>query len=708
MALSRKERAFWRKEMAILDRQYKEKVKEWQRLIDLYELKFKTRIRDLAPKDLVRVSRFYPLVRQIISSTSFNYPKLFFAIEEEEGNDIAMALERASTAALEIMDVKPHVHQCIFDALTCGVAWGRIDWNSPGKDISSPYGTNSQEQEDFTSFTRVPPWDVHIDPQTPPNDLGKARYIREKLWVPLEVLKNDPNVERKNEIKPTTGVKDEDIGWGESYEYQTYSGDDEDAEEMRALRESIENGEMVRIDRIHDRKGRRLIVFAEGVQDEIMCIDHPFAKKSFPMALDPFGEPIMDDEGQPVFDLSQGMDIPGWLVHDGFALIPLKFDLSSKTFHPKPHLAYLEDLQELVVESVSRRANLLKRTSRQGLAAKRERMENPDLLDNLRKGDDGEWHEVLDVNNFKELQYGEVPSDQLRIEQDSLGYEQEIARTQEFTTGGDTPMTATQAGLVGAQASVNRKWMQSKVSQFYVDMIRSCFTIFSDPRYKPENFIINVARDGQSALPRVLNNSDFLWTYRLTVQAGSMEPLFEQIQGEKFMAFYDRAISSPNFDRVELDRMLAASVDMVDVEKVMISDLNPEAFRAAQLENEQMMSGKDPGVVQGQDHRAHIKTHGEIEQHPNIQELMARAQQRGFDGRPADPQAMQFIQQIFQIRDQHIASHEQAMQQEEASGVGMPTQASRAGMGMESTIRSNAQNVNNALEGETQQIRGEG
>ena len=148
MELTKAEKKFWRKELSTLDRVYKAKMSEWQRLLDQYDLKFSNRIRDLKPEEMVKISRFYPIARQIISSTSFNYPKLFFAIEEAEGQAITQTMERASDAVLEIMDMKPHVHQVIFDALFCSVGWMRIDFNKVGDDLIPPYTANTAAQED--------------------------------------------------------------------------------------------------------------------------------------------------------------------------------------------------------------------------------------------------------------------------------------------------------------------------------------------------------------------------------------------------------------------------------------------------------------------------------------------------------------------------------------------------------------------------------
>ena len=58
----------------------------------------------------------YPLARQIIASVSFNYPHVFFKVEEPGREFAAEILERVANAALEQMDAKLEGQQVIFDA----------------------------------------------------------------------------------------------------------------------------------------------------------------------------------------------------------------------------------------------------------------------------------------------------------------------------------------------------------------------------------------------------------------------------------------------------------------------------------------------------------------------------------------------------------------------------------------------------------------
>lgn len=699
--MTKNEIKFWKREMQILDTAYREKQKRWQKNIDIYDLKFEEQIRDLRKEDLVKVSRFYPLVRQIIASIAFNYPKMFFEVEDDDSGEAATILERAASSLFNLMDVKPHVHQAIFDALFCSVGWLRVDFNPPGEDMIPPYTENNAMHADLTAVTRCKPGWVHLDPLCPPHKLGHARYIRERMLVPMKYLRDDPGIKNKNQIKPSTTEKMEEWGYSEP----TY-GKDQNTD-LTSVKESIDNSDMVLVDRIHDRMNRKLIMFAEGVHEPIQEIDHPFMKMIFNQAMgfNPDGTfgPMADEGGNPIFDLESGQPAPGWLVRNGFPFIPVKFDLHSDSFYPLAHLEYVKDIQYGIVESLSRRANLLKRTARQGLVNEQEVLQNPELVENLRKGVDGQWHTVQDVNNFKELVYGNIPADQVNLANDLKFYEEEITRVTDLAESAGTPRTATEASLIATQLSVNREWMEAAVSKVYEDIAYNCFGILGDPRYEPENFLSNVAPNGKSATVRALRNSDFLWNFRIRVAAGSTQPLFEQIQQDKFLNFYDRAVGNPQFDQMELAKLLASSAEL-DTEKVIVKTHNAEAMQAANLENQLMVTqGQDPGVLPEQDHQAHLEAHGAYQEHPYYQQLVLLSQQVGFDGRPANIPAIQQIQQIDAIVQGHMQTHQQAMT-EQIEG---PTPPARAGGGMsdsiQSTVRGNAQRVANTMSTEADQ-----
>ena len=702
--MNKQQLVFWKSEREMLDRLYRDRMRDWQRLTDLYDLKFDQRIRDLEPQDLVRISRFYPIVRQIVSTIAFRYPKQFFIIEDEEGDDVAELLERASAAFMTLANVKDHVHQAIFDALFCGVGWLRLDFNPPGDSMVAPYVTNDDMAEDMVSVSRVAPGFVHVDPTCAPHRLGTARYIRERMWVPLKFLKDDPEIQQKKQLKATSVGSDDELAFGEVMGVQT------DTEEMQALKESVDNGDFVLVDRIHDRINRKLIMFADGVDEPILEKAHPFIKMSFPQRINSIGELIFeeDETGQltePVLDLEAGEPAAGFLVENGFPFVPIKFDMNASSYYPLPQMAYLEDIQNGIIEQVSRRADILKRTARQGVVNESEALANPDLLERLRKGRDGEFQTMQDIGGIKQLDFASVPADLYRHEQSLLAYENQIAAVQPPTAG--EADSATEAAVVAAAAQLNGNWMESKVAQAYELVVRNAFQIMGDPRYTPENFAVNVAPDGESMMVRALRNSDFLWNYRIHTRVGSTQPLFEQLEQDRFLAFYDRAANRPNFDQMELDKAMAAAFDIVDVEKLLVSDNNVEAQRAAQLENDRFVQGVETDVLEGQDHNTHAEIHTTYREHPIYQQLMQGAQMVGPTGQPLNMQAAQQMQQIDQMVIAHVQAHQEMLAAEEQSAAGRPSGGGGGSVGAEDLIgqvQSNAQKTAQATQVEANEM----
>ena len=273
MALSKRQVRYWRREMEILDGLYTERMKQWQNLVDLHNLEFDEKIRDLDVSEMIRVPVFYTVCRQLIAAIAFNYPTLYVTVEDDEGEGFPISdiLERASSAFLRLANVKPHVHQAIFDALPCGIGWLRVDYNPPGADLIPPYTANASMAQDLVCVSRVPPGFVHVDPQCPPHMIGHARYIRERMWVPLKQLKDDANISHKREIKATAVNDKDDLVFGEPQRQTT------ETDEQKAVRESVDNGDFVLVDRIHDRMNRRQIMFADGVEEPIQATEHPLS-----------------------------------------------------------------------------------------------------------------------------------------------------------------------------------------------------------------------------------------------------------------------------------------------------------------------------------------------------------------------------------------------------------------------------------------------
>jgi len=305
---------------------------------------------------------------------------------------------------------------------------------------------------------------------------------------------------------------------------------------------------------------------------------------------------------------------------------------------------------------------------------------------------------------MREIGWGSVPGEQYALQDRAQQLVDMVTQVNDLTQGGaEDSRTATEAGLMAAAASINREWMEAAVATAYETVVRNAFQIMGDPRYTPEDFVVNVAPDGAQRLTRALQTADFLWNYRIHVQTGSTRPLFEQLQRTQAVDFYDRAVNSPNFDRMEMDKFLASAYEVADPEKLLVDDMNEEAERAVQLEHDFMLARmQDPGVFEGQDHQAHIQGHQMYQQMPQYQQLMVTAQARDLTGNYLNPQAVQQVQAIDQIVQQHIQAHEQTVQQEQEN-IGAPSAApsGQAMTTLRSQVQSNAQNISNQVAADT-------
>ena len=144
---------FWRKSIDNAQKFMHPKHKEWRKLLAMYRMEFE--VADLDKDQVVRISRFYPLTRQIISSIAYNYPHVFLRVENPNREFQAEILERVANAAMETMQVKQEMQQAIFDALYCSLGWLKFDYNAPGDDLLAPYVVNDSLQKDIIEVRRV-------------------------------------------------------------------------------------------------------------------------------------------------------------------------------------------------------------------------------------------------------------------------------------------------------------------------------------------------------------------------------------------------------------------------------------------------------------------------------------------------------------------------------------------------------------------------
>ena len=644
--------------------------KTWRRLLKTYELDFD--VPGLDDDKIVRISRMYPLARQIIASVSFNYPHVFFKVEEPGREFASEILERVANAALDQMDAKREVQQSIFDALFCSVGWLKFGYNPPGDDdIIAPYTINDEAENDFPYVHRVSPFNIYLDPLTPPHKMSSARYIIEKMIVPLEFVREDKRFSNRRQIQPMSDEGDADTFLYDSQEAE-YS-DEHDAVTAAKVR-----GKMVCLYEVHDRLHKKRITFAEGLKEPIEDVDHPMLAMEPVTQPDPFtNQPMMTGEFQPV---------GGYLVDGGFPYHAIKFDQTERSFYGEPPMAYVEDTQSLIVESVSRRADLLKRFQRIVLASRREREANQDIGDTLETGRDGEIIWVEDPNtSMREMNFGNPPPDQLGIESDARSYEEQSLNVSQLAMGGGPKVTATQASLQASFSQINREWMQQSVANAYRSIVRNTLRMMADDRYTPEQFLVNVARDTEDPVYEAVTADLLRVRYKIEINAGSMQPLTEQLERQDALQLFNYTIGLPEINRIEAIKGLLSTFRVQDPEKYLGNQEDGDTIKAANLENvAYLVNGGDPGVTPNENHQLHIQLHGQIQQLPQFQQLLPQQQQ-----------------QVLQVVQNHVGQHQQFLQQmAQGQAPSAPAESDRSESegSIISLVRSQAQEVSQQLQ----------
>lgn len=173
-----------------------------------------------------------------------------------------------------------------------------------------PYVANDSLTNGMVFAQRRSPFDIFPDPLTPPHDFGQARFIRERMLAPYEFVMEDErfrNSKQRNKIKPLSEEEAEDQMLEDIRESPATSD-----EERQAIKDSRIEGEYVVLNEIHDRIHKKLITFADGVEQPIEEIDHPFLAGRTLTEADPFTGEEKIVGFQPT---------EGYLVSNGFPCI---------------------------------------------------------------------------------------------------------------------------------------------------------------------------------------------------------------------------------------------------------------------------------------------------------------------------------------------------------------------------------------------------
>jgi hypothetical protein len=383
----------------------------------------------------------------------------------------------------------------------------------------------------------------------------------------------------------------------------------------------------------------------------------------------------------------------------GFQYIPIKFDTVESSYFPEPPMKYIEDLQNVIVESMSRRVDILRRFPRVVWANETELQRNANLVDNVRDAKDGDVIGLHDISSIREANWGQVPSDQLGIESDARNYEEQSLHVSDLAGGSEGRKTATESALIASQGSLNRQWMQSKVADVYTTIVGNMFRMFQDVRYIPNNFMLNVAKDAAGMEYRVLTSQDFNFDFILDLDAGSMHPLVEELEQENSIMLYDRLMGNPMIDQAQVTRDLIKSFRKRSVDK-LFKGADGDLNALIQIELSLMLQGQMPPVEEGMDHMAHME-----QQNPDVVMGLPQLQQM----------LPQQQQQVVEIVQQHAAQHEQMLQAVMASGGGgggsQPSVDGRllnSEEGIVGQVRSNAQKTQQAATADVASLTGQG
>lgn len=670
---------YWKDTIAMCERAHKPRVKRWNELKERLGTKFEVK----GVKDPVIISRFYKIVREAIASVAFRYPHVFLQAEDDPADplsgevlrDASDILEDFANDGLEIMDVKPRMQYAIFDTLFCSRGWLKIGYsNRTG--VVAPYIGSDKMPDDFTYVSRVKPENILVDPLTSAEDMHSARYIIEVMYPELEALIADPRF--SGSVTQLKGLKN-DRRTGTAKPFDGDEDDKDDGEMREVLAEAHRLAGTVKLYEVHDRTNQKRICFVEGIEQPIEDIEHPFLAEVVENRPDPStGLPLLALADR--FTGAEGVTArKKFIVEGGFPFFSICFD-TSDDFYPEPMMAYENPIQNAIIKSVSRRMDVLDRFKRMAKTTRAEMDNNPDLANKLKNPEDGELLVLDSIDALQEVNWGSIPSDQIRIEQDMLRYESEIVRT----TSNSNPDTATEAALSASETQLNREFNQQPIEDAYIWVIRNMFTILSDDRYSPTAHNLRLTSvQGAQMIDATLKSWMLRGVYNINIAAGSMNVLYESMQKDKALSMVNFLRQSPNVDQIELDKMVIRAHGEVDPDKLLKPESNVDAAKAAELEIQMFFSAQhDPGVTQGEDHDTHIQLQNPnaIQRHPQFAQLPPMLKQ-----------------QVLQVANQHTQAHQQALQQE-AGRSGGPVSADTGPNDLIGQVQSNAQQTANAVE----------
>ena len=618
-------------------------------------------------KDPVYISRFYKIVRETIASVAFRHPFIYVKAEEDpadpEGevllDNASPILQDFANDALEIMDCKRKVKQALFDAVFCFRGWLKFGF-CPPSGILAPYIGSDTMRKDFTCILWVRPEHVLTDPLVDPHDFYTSRYVIHKMFPSLDQLIGDErfkNFETQLQGlkgKTSSAAKQPFDPWESEWERASDEG-----KSAEVLKEAHRLANSRCVYEVQDRIKQRQYVFVDGLEQPVEDKEHPFLKQEMETEPDPItGKPLMTQ----IRNLIYGDEPSGppakraeSLIKGGLTFLTLSLDVSDE-FYGTSIMEYANPLQNAIIKKISRDMLLQERFKRHPIIKKQEMDDNPNLVNILKDGEDGEPIPLNDVDAIKpEVPWGNPPPGADRLEQSLLSYEADTIRTTASSLGADT---ATGEAVAASETEMNRLYSQDSVEGIYIDITHNVFSVMSDPRFEPDSHFLRIApEEGGNVTRQALKAWMLKGRWNVNTAAGSSNILYEAMNKDKAAWVVDRLRNSTNVDQLKLDKYIIRAGGEIEPGSLLKDAANIDAAKAAELENQMILvQGHDPGVTPGEDHRTHMSVQhpNAIAQHPQFAQLQPEQQQMAV-----------------RLATQHHQAHQQALATE-ASGSGRP------------------------------------
>ena len=655
----------WGSIIKMLEADMKPRAKEWSELKERLGVKFQVRGTPRGRRmRMVYISRFYKILREVIATTVYQYPHLFFKAEHDPadplaGDDMAKTteiIEDLGNDALQLMRTQAKMRQAVFDARFCYRGYLKLGLMPPEGSLQPSYIASDAIPPNFPYVSRIPAEFMLVDPLCPPEDFDAAGYVVEKMRVSVDDLIADKV--RFNDDRVMIRLKGLQTQEGGGGGLTSMLTPEDDRTHTDREKETLEEAHKIANTRwmyeVHSRIDKARYTFLDGIKEPIEAIDHPMVittTESFPSAPDPFtGEILLQrppEEANPEVGGAAGLASgKRFVVDSGYQYHSIVLD-TSENFYGTSIMEYENPIQDALIRSVSTRMEILEKFKVIAKMAKKEYDQNANLKKNLKDLDHGEIISLEDPNSLQGHDWGQLPSDQIRVERDLLAYEEDMIRASSSSDSN----TATEAAINATAGQQNAALNQQPIADAYIWIGRNALNILADPILgRGVNYDEMTTKFGQDSIRAALEAWRQRGKVNVNVAAGSMNVLYEQLHRDRTERMVAALRESPNIDHLELDRYILRASGETAPDKVLKSDANVDAAKSAELENALiLMQVVDPGVTPGEDHSTHIRLQNpdSISQYPQFQD-----------------QAPERQQLIMQIAEKHEAAHHDAMAQE--------------------------------------------